>query len=411
MLLPFQGYLLQPNAAFDTVAPPYDALSPQQRLQYAIDHPKNFLNAIRSQGDYTDEQRPNINRLLKQNADWIQRQIDSGIYVPTRSPSFMIYRLMIANHSQIGIIGEVPISHYLQNQIKPHENTRESKENELSQFVAEVGIMSSPVNCAYKQDVRINEWTAGITSTKPYIDYTSDNSPDQTRHTLWRISDTMRQTQLAKYLADIDEVYITDGHHRSAALVRFHRNNNTSNPRLLTILFPDNQLRILPYHRRVQGFRPMADAQQLYTALGKDFILSPIQSPQAPLPNMIGSFTMLVARQWSRLQLREIPADSTPAVERLDATILQKKILQPLLGIDNPRTSSRLSYVPGNLSNDRLATDTNPDDVLFLLRPPTIGHLMEIADSDQVMPPKSTWFDPKIQSGFIISYPLRNDRP
>ncbi len=403
MLLPFYGYLLRADAAAATIAPPYDALTPQQRLEHADQHPDNFLNAIRSRQDYPAGQQPELSQLLARNAAWVKDHIDNGTYAWTASKVVLAYRLQSANHSQIGILGEVPIGCYEEGRIKPHERTHTTKQQELVRFIQTIGIMSSPVSCGYRRDARIDDWCAGVADAEPYIDYTEPLH--QTRHTIWIVNDPAELARLASYVADINKAYITDGHHRCASLQHFRRADNAAEPRLLTVLFPDHQLRILPFHRYIHGLGG-AHPEQLRAAIGKAFEVSLIEDASTPFPHAAHEFTMRLQGRWWRLQLRQPLPDSTPLVEQLAASILQHKILQPLLGISDPRASVRLDYVAGSLDQRELAALPQGDEVLFLLHPPTMRDVMRIADDGQTMPPKSTFFDPKLQSGFIISYPL-----
>ena len=403
MLLPFYGYLVRPDAAAATIAPPYDTLSPEQRLSYAARYPDNFLNAIRSQQDFPKGQQPDQEELLARNAAWIATRINSGTY--TWTPKVvLVYRLQSGNHSQTGIIGEVPIRYYQEDRIKPHELTNTTKQHELVRFLETIGIMSSPISCGYRYDARIDEWCTAITATAPYIDYIEPLH--HTRHTIWSISDAAQLSQILSYVADINKVYITDGHHRCSSLQHASRASNDTESRLLMALFPDNQLRILPFHRYISGLCGVSP-EQLQVAINHDFSVSPIDACNDPFPRSEREFTMRLQGRWWRLNLRQPLHHKTSLVDQIDASILQHKILQPLLGIENPRVSKRLSYVMGNIDQHQLAAMPHHDAVLFLLHPLTMHDVMRVADNNQTMLPKSTCFDPKLQSGFIISYPFK----
>jgi uncharacterized protein (DUF1015 family) len=404
----FDGYLVNPERAHDIVSPAYDSVSPEQRRQFAEAHPENFINTMRLQEDYPANAQPSQEQLLATNKERLQQLLANGSFNSLTEPCMFVYRLGAGKHIQTGVVCEVAVDDYERGLLRKHENTRSSKEDLLAQYQEVVGASSSPICLTYSRDAAIDDFIDHVTSGAPTLDFQTDDGETQT---IWCISDPHQLAQLQSLFANVHETYLTDGHHRAASGRRYAEimrektnSNNGDEPynQLLVALFPDNQLNLLPFHRCVKDLNGLS-SEQVLTALAKDFDIEPLVQTNAFEPGRHGEFGMLLKDSWYKLTLKADRVDQANPVDSLDVSILQNLILDRVLGIGDARDDSRLGYIAG-IGGDKAIKQTVSEgwDAVFTCFATSIKQLMSVADADQLMPPKSTYFDPKPRSGIFV---------
>ena len=404
----FDGYLVNPKRARDIVSPAYDSVSPEQRRQFADAHPENFINTMRLQEDFPADAQPTHDQLLQGNKAQLQQLLGNGAFDKLTQPGMFIYRLGTGDHVQTGLVCEVSIQDYEQGLLRKHENTRSAKEDLLAQYQEVVGASSSPICLTYAQNTAIDEFIDGVTSTEPTLNFQTEDGEAQT---VWCISEPQQQAQLQSLFAQVSSTYLTDGHHRAASGLRYaeimrerHPEHTGDEPfnQLLVVLFPDNQLNLLPFHRCVKDLNGLS-VTELLDQLQQDFHVEALAEQQTFNSARHGEFGMYVADQWYRLTIKPEHINKADPVATLDVSILQNHILDPILGIQDARDDSRLGYVAG-VGGDEAIKQVYCEgwQVIFACYATSIRQLMGVADAEQLMPPKSTYFDPKPRSGIFV---------
>ena len=399
---PFEGYLVAPDRAGAVVAPPYDSLSADERRRHADTHPESYLNAMRSLEEYASVGAPSLSTLLDGNARFLRRCIDEGRFV-AQSACVFVYRLACSGHVQRGVVAEMSIGAYLDGRIKRHEFTRVAREDALAEYIDHVRAASSPVCLAYRTDDGIRTRLDLATRAPSHISYTST---DGVVHDIWML-DGADATSLISAFDGVSSAYLTDGHHRCAATARF--STPGADPRLLVALFPDDELRILPFHRVVRDLGPYTP-ESFLARLSEGFIVEPLPGgvTEAAQPRARGEFAVHVDDRWLRFRLAGEEGRPAAPADAIDASILQARVIGPLLGITDPRDDERLGYVAGAGGLEQLERACRGGwRIAFALYPTSMDELVAVADAGAVMPPKSTWFDPKPRSGFFFHDPLR----
>lgn len=406
---PFRGYLVVPERVQDVVAPAYDALTPAQRHCYAQSHPDNYVNAMRSLEEYPEGERPTLDELLERNKRNLKNLLDRGAFEETAGPCLFIYRLCVDDHEQVGLVGEIPVDEYDRGIIKKHEYTQTNREGHLARYNDVVGASSSPVCLTYTHHPRIDAIVDESMRQTPVIDFVSEDGVAQT---IWRIDDPEAQSSLQQCFVEVGGAYLTDGHHRAAAASTFahqrwerdgEATGNEAYNYLLVILFPDDQMRILAYNRYISDLNGLS-VDEFLEALPTEFTIEALGDIPAERaePSQPREFSMRLGGQWYRLT---VDPDTVPddAVGSLDITIVHDRILEPILGIADVRCDDRCEPVAGALGMEGLAERCRDNaGVAFACHPMSIQELMAVADADLVMPPKSTWFDPKVRSGLFL---------
>ena len=398
----FEGHLVAPEWAGAVVAPLYDSLTPEERRQYADRHPENYLNAMRTSDEYASIDAPDLSALLKRNARFVRRYIEAGRFVAQPSCVF-VYRLAGGGHVQRGVVAEMSFNAYLDGRIKRHEFTRVAREDALAQYIDQVRTASVPVSLGYRADERIEALLDSATRGTPAISLTTE---DGVEHDIWVVGDADAGAFVDAF-ESIPSAYLTDGHHRCAATARF--STAGAEARLLVVLFPDEELRILPYHRVVRDLGGQT-AESFLARLSERFEVEPLPDgdTNAAQPRSRGEFAVHVDGRWYRFRLAGDEARPPEPAGAIDAAILQARVIGPLLGISDPRNDERLGYVAGTDGLDSLERACREGwRAAFALHPTSMAELVAVADAGQVMPPKSTWFDPKPRAGFFMHDPLR----
>lgn len=405
---PFPCYHVSPELAREVACPAYDAMTPRQRHEFAAANPRNYLNVMRSTEEYPESERPGFDLNLQRNSACLQRLIAEGVYVYNDRPGFYLYRLVVDDHVQNGLVAELPVEEYDQGGVKKHEHTRRDKEDTLIRYRDEVRASSTPISLTYPGSDEVDRIVDEVRETEPLIDFTSD---DGVRQQLWFIGDPGYIKALERTFADFDAVYLTDGHHRAAVCQRWAAKRRAENPDhtgdepynfVLSVLFPDRENRILEYNRVVNDLGDLGP-EQLIEALREHFEVERMDGDDGYRPEARHQFGMYIDGHWYRLTAHDGLVDESDPVHSLDVCLLQTYILGPLLGIEDPRQDPRLDYVPGCYPIEELERRVDSDGgVAFACYPTSAAELMAIADAGEVMPPKSTWFDPKVRSGLLV---------
>ena len=406
---PFIGYYANPERAQQVVSPPYDALTPQDRYAYACANPSNFLNAMRSLEEFPPAERPAIDELLRANLACLRSMIEVRDLTAMRKPALFLYRMAQDDHQQIGVVGEVPVSEYERGAIRKHENTQQEKENDLVNYMRVVGASTSPICLAYPAQPSIDAYVSQLTQRAPLIDFVAD---DDVLQTVWQIDDAQEIAQLTQLFTHVPAAYLTDGHHRAAAAARIAAERRNDNPHasdeqpynlLLTVFFPDNQLRILEYNRCVNANGHSADELLAVIARGFEVERLTLSDAEQARPQAQGQIAMFLGESWYRLTARNVAKKSDDPVASLDVTLLQQRVFEAALGIGDPRSDPRLRYMSAAFKLSDLENSCRGrNEIAFALYPTSIADLMAVADAGATMPPKSTWFDPKMRSGLFV---------
>jgi uncharacterized protein (DUF1015 family) len=397
----FQALVPPASLAADFASPPYDVLNTTEAREIIAKQPKSFLRVVRSEATLPEGVDPYSPAVYEQARKNFVRMQEEGELVREKSPQIYLYRQVMSDHAQTGITAVCHADDYAAGLIKKHEKTRPDKEDDRVRLNTALSAHIEPVFLAFESNAEIGKLMEHTSKTDPFFDFTA---PDGIRHTLWRMPDT---DAVAKAFAAIPHSYIADGHHRSAGAARVGLAKREANPNhtgaedynwFPAVIFPQDQLKILPYNRLVadlNGLHP----EEFLVGVSHVCTLSPSAPPSPAKP---GQVSMYLGGHWLGLNF-EVPAGADP-VSRLDVSLLQDKILAPILGIEDPRTSKRIDFVGGIRGTDFLRTevDAKRASVAFSMHPVTMRQLMDIADAGQIMPPKSTWFEPKLRSGLFI---------
>ena len=388
---------------------PYDVVNRQEAAALARDNPYSFFHINKPEIDLPDSVDPHDPQVYEQGAISLKRFIDEGILIRDIEEKFYVYQQIMGSHLQIGLVALASIDAYEEGLIKKHEHTRPEKEDDRVCHMDTLGAQVGPVFLTYKSDKKIDDLIDCVTAGTPEYDFTAE---DGTRHTLWVLDDPSLTRDLEVAFDSVECLYVADGHHRSAAAARVRRlrqqhNSNHSGDEsynwFLTVLFPDNQMQILDYNRVVKDLNGMDD-EEFLRVVEKNFELDTIPYPTIAQPVQPNHFGMYLSGQWYSLRALDPILNKQDPVKSLDVSILQEYLLAPILGIEDPRRDKRIDFVGGIRGLAELESRVNSGEwrVAFALYPTSITSLMVIADAGEVMPPKSTWFEPKLKSGLII---------
>lgn len=365
----------------------------------AAGNPLSFLHVSKPEIDLpagTDLYSPAVYAQGREN---LQKLIAQGALRQDASPCFYLYRQIMGSHTQIGIVAVASCEEYLRGTIKKHELTRVDKEDDRVRHIETLASQTGPVFLTYRATAAIDALVARRTAEAPDVDFTA---ADGVRHTSWVVSDAAGLAALEKEFASVPALYIADGHHRSAAAARVHQ-SQPGNPNagwFLSVIFPHNQMQILPYNRVLKDLNGLSPAQ-LLEKLDAIFVIQ--KNSGAARPGQKHFLGFYLEGQWHTLTFREHFARTNDPIEKLDVTLLQKYVLAPLFGIDDPRTSKRINFVGGIRGTAELEKLVNSGEYAcaFSMFPTSIEDLMTIADAGGIMPPKSTWFEPKLRDAMF----------
>ena len=396
---PFSAVRPTPEKASAVAAVPYDVVDTAEARALAAGNPASFLHVSRPEIDMpegTDCASPEAYAQAKKALDGLRA---SGGLVQDPDPKFYAYRQVMGDHAQTGIVATFDAKDYLAGVLKQHEKTRQDKEDDRTRHIEILKAHTGPAFLTYKDDPAIDAIVAEACAGAPLYDFVA---PDGIRHTVWEIAygHECRADELVELFARIPAAYIADGHHRSAAASRYAKENDFAGETrwYLAVAFPASQLKILPYNRLVADLNGLT-ADQLLAKARDIFTVTEVADG---MPAAGRHARMFLAGKWYDLAWK-VPA-GTDVVSSLDVSVLQDRFLAPVLGIDDPRTSPRISFMGGVRPLDELKgrVESGRDAVAFSMYPVTVGEMMDIADAGAVMPPKSTWFEPKLRSGLFV---------
>ena len=406
-ITPFCAVRPKPEFAAQVSAPPYDVVSLQEARNIADGNSQSFLRVSRAELELADEVDPYSPAVYERGAKNLRKLINDGILFQEENPLLGVYRQKWGAHEQTGLVALASVEEYDRGIIKKHEYTRPVKENDRVQLITTHESQSGPVLLFYRNTEKVARWLKEVTSTKPDIHFVAD---DKVEHTVWSVGDKSKIRQVVEDFQEIETLYIADGHHRSAAASRVHAagSHDHSPPSLnhtqgfLAVIFPHNQLQILPYNRVVRDLNGLTP-QQLLASLTPHFDLVVIPEPGNPPP---AGFDMYLDGQWHRAKPKQDPTgdNQQDPVRALAVSELTERVLDPLLGIKDQRSDARIDFVGGVRGYQELAAKVDSGEwaVAFWLYPTTVDELMAVSDADRVMPPKSTWFEPKLRDGLFI---------
>ncbi len=405
---PFEGDVVALEHAERVISPAYDLLTPAERIAWAEREPDNFLNVTRSREDLPPDVRPSVDELLAASRAAVQRLREGGRFRPLARPSFCLYRLEADGHAQTGLVAGVPVD-ALYERVHRHEHTVREREDELARFFEVVGVSSSPINLIYDGRPDIDALVATWCERPPALDITTD---DGLRQVLWVIDDPSDVAAMQEAFEDVETLYLTDGHHRAegarrlAARRRAEGHEAGPHDHFLAAIFSRQEVRILGYHRAVVELGGRTEAAVLAgLAEGFDVTELDASSPVAAKPGARGVFSLRLASGWYCLRIKPhlVPDD---VVAALDVSLLYEHALAPVFGIGDERADPRLAYVPGAFGLEELERRVVEGEVAaaIAVHPTDVADLIAVADAGRVMPPKSTWFDPKVRSGVFMHH-------
>jgi uncharacterized protein (DUF1015 family) len=406
---PFKAVRPAADKAASVAALPYDVMNTAEAREMTADNPDSFLHVDKAEIDLPEDVSLYDDAVYAKARDNYLKLLANGTLIREDAPRYYIYRLTMNGRAQTGIVGCPAVDDYLEGRIKKHELTRADKEADRIRHVDTLNANTGPIFLAHRPSAVLSGITADWTAAhEPIYDFISDGG---VRNEVWSVDDPAIGSRIEAAFSDIDALYIADGHHRCASAVRVCEKRRAANPGytgdeefnyFLAVIFPSDQLKILDYNRLVQDLNGLSkDAFLKKTA--ERFEITPAEAPVTPqAPHTFG---MYLDNAWYRLSYG-FGADEAAAldpVSRLDVSILQRELLAPILNIGDPRTDHRIDFVGGIRGLQELERRVRTDiKIAFSMYPTTIEELMDIADAGLIMPPKSTWFEPKLLSGLFI---------
>ncbi len=397
----FQGLCPSTNTVEKVASLPYDVVTTEEAITLTRDNPLSMLHVVRAEADLPKGTDPYADEVYSKALENFQQLQRDGHLLREAESCIYLYQQEMGNHRQRGIAALCHVDDYDKNLIKKHENTRPIKEDDRTRLTHTLRANPGPVFLTYRDSSDINKLTEEIISNPPLFDFKTD---DNIRHTVWRINE---YEAICDAFKSVPNFYVADGHHRSASATRVGKMQRSANPNhrgdedynwFLCVLYPASHMNILPYNR------VFSDLNGLSSSLFLERIteICPLTKNVDTVPAGPGNVCMYLNGMWYGLSLNPHPSDDP--VDSLDVSMLQKSILEPLLGIDDPRTNPRIDFVGGIRGTAELERRVDEGDaaVAFSLHPVTVTQLMAIADKGKLMPPKSTWFEPKLRSGLFI---------
>ena len=380
---------------------PYDVVSAAEARELAADNPLSFLHVTRSEIDLSPDTDPYSSRVYDKARENLQ-SIGARALVRDSSPALYFYRLQMGSHHQIGVAGCFSVDEYEQDIIKKHERTRPDKEDDRTRHIVELGAQTGVVFLTYKASADADAIARRVTASAPLYDFVAS---DAVRHTVWAAGPEDTRTVVSAF-ARIPALYIADGHHRAAsaarARVELRKQRADGAPEansFIAVAFPDDQVQILSYNRTVRDLAGRTP-EQLLAALRDEFTVTEGRA----VPRRKGEASMYLAGRWYSIDLKGMEPEDSSRASSLDVALLQRNVLEQLLSVGDVRTDKRIDFVGGARGTDALeqAVDSGKAAVAFSMFPVTVDDLMAIADAGGIMPPKSTWFEPKPRDGLLV---------
>lgn len=406
---PFKGLRPLPQHVQQVTAPPYDVLSSDEARRMADGNDMSMLHVSKPEIDLPSGTNIYSEEVYRKGAENLESLRRKGVLRQDERSCYYLYRLQMGNHVQTGLVAAASVDDYLAERIKKHEFTRPDKEDDRTKHILCSKSQSGPVFCIFRTDPALMRTFDVVVGGKPEYDF---EASDGIRHTLWVINDDRTIDTVTAAFASYDRIFIADGHHRSAAGARAalalrektpgHNGNEEFNY-FLTVIFPEEQLQIMAYNRVLKDVNGMSEAD-LLERLESIFKIEAVRELAYAEPKQPHSYGMYMSGKWRRLTAKDTSSYADDPVESLDVQFLQRNVLQPMFGIENPRTDKRIDFVGGirGLAELQRLVDSGGFKVAFALFPTTVEQLIRVANADKVMPPKSTWFEPKLRDGMVI---------
>jgi uncharacterized protein (DUF1015 family) len=406
LIRPFAGLRPAPGRADEVIAPPYDVLNTEEARAQAVDRPWSFLHISKPEIDLPEGMDPHSPQVYAKGKENFARQIDEQVLVRDTQSFYYLYRLVMGTHTQTGLVATASVADYDSNRIRKHEFTRPDKEDDRVHQIEGLNAQTGPVFLTYKQNPVVDELVTRYMEGEPDVDITA---VDGVRHTLWVLRDAAAIEIITQTFDAMPCLYIADGHHRSAAASRVAATRQKANSEhtgeeaynyFLAVIFPDNQMQILDYNRVVKDLHGHT-VEDLITEIAEAFNVE--VEPEAVKPTRAHEFGMYLDGRWYRLHIDPEFIPENDPVKRLDVSLLQDNLLGPILGIGDQRSDKRIDFVGGirGLQELERRVDSGEMACAFTIFPTSMAELMSVADAGEVMPPKSTWFEPKLADGLV----------
>lgn len=405
VIRPFECVRPAEKVADRVAALPYDVYDSKEARAEVEREPLSFLKIDRAETQFDESVDMYSEQVYKKAHDMLLEAIDDGTFITDKDKAYYVYELTMDGRTQTGIVACASIDDYLNNVIKKHENTRADKELDRINHVDTCSAQTGPIFLAYRANAVISAEVAKAKQEKPVYSFTA---VDGIRHQVWKISSKESVEAIENAFAGINQIYIADGHHRAASAVKVGLRRREANPGytgkeefnyFLSVLFPDEELMIMPYNRVVKDLNGLSE-EEFMAKIKDKFTVS--ESSTQVAPSKKGEFGMYLGKKWYTLTAKEEILSSDP-VDGLDVAVLQNNVLEPLLGIHDLKIDKRIDFVGGIRGLGELERRCDEDCVLaFSMYATSIGELFAVADAGLLMPPKSTWFEPKLRSGLFI---------
>ncbi len=403
---PFRAWRPRPDLAERVASPPYDVINTEEARELAGGNPLSFLHVVKPEIDLPPGTDPYAPEVYEKGAENLRRLIADGVLIREGRPALYLYRQRMGGHVQTGVVAGASVDEYEADLIKKHEHTRRAKEDDRTRHVEALNANTGPVFLTYRARPEIDALVAELTAGEPVYGFTA---PDGVVHTLWVVDDPADRDRLREAFAGVPVLYVADGHHRSAAAVRVRAKRREANPAhtgeepynfFLSVIFPHDQMMIMDYNRVVRDLAGMDEAAFLDRVRER----FDVEAASEPKPREPRTFGMYLGGRWYRLRAKDGTYPADDPVRSLDVAILQDNLLAPVLGIGDPRSDERIDFVGGIRGTAELErlVDSGRWAVAFAMHPTSIDQLFAVADAGKVMPPKSTWFEPKLRSGLIV---------
>ena len=403
---PFRPWIPEPARAGEISCPPYDVISSAEARVYVAEHPESFMRVERAETQLPEGTSPTDPRVYEAAKRLFAEMKAKGDYVREERPAYYLYTQRMGDHLQRGLVACVPAEDYFAGRIKKHELTRKDKEQDRINHLVATRVNTGPAFLTYRSSGEIEELYDKISAQKPLVSFVADG----VEHVAHRIDDPETVALITERIGKIPCSYIADGHHRSAAGALTARRCAEENPNhtgneeyawFVAILFPHDQLQVLGYHRWVRDLNGRTPEEFLAALRSVGDVA---ELPGAQAPASCRQVTMRLGQKWYGIRFNESLWKDAGPVDRLDVSLLQKNVLGPMLGIEDPRTDRRVDFIGGirGLPELEKRVAEVPGSVAFAMHPVSTVELMDIADAGEIMPPKSTWFEPKLRSGLFL---------
>jgi uncharacterized protein (DUF1015 family) len=404
IIKPFRALRPGPEQAAEVSAVPYDVVNTEEARALAGDNPLSFLRVSRPEIEMPEGVNVYADEVYAKAAANFDRLIEQAPLIIEDEPSFYLYRLVMAGQAQIGLVALCSVDEYDDDTIRKHERTRKDKEDDRTRHMLAIGAQTGPVLLAHRPNAAVKELARRIAATEQLFEFIA---PDDIVHTIWRAPLEMN-TALIEAFGQIPALYIADGHHRAKSASRARETLRAQNIAhtgaeeynfFQCVIFPSDELRILPYNRVIKDLNHYSP-EDFLKEVAAEFEITPDADPR---PTKRNHFSMYLNGRWYGLKLKGEVTKRIKVADRLDVSVLQNELLTPILGIQDVRTDKRIDFIGGIRGTQELERLVNSGRfaVAFSLYPTTLDDLMEISDAGEIMPPKSTWFEPKLRDGLL----------